>query len=671
MNLLNRWFPNLFERRASLTDQSLYALLSGTPSYTGVAVNENSAMRYSAVYACIRIISEAIASLPLVLYRQQGRDRNRATGHPLYSTLHDLANPEMTAFEWRELSLSHVLAWGNSWSERRKRNGKIELHPLNPAQMKGYEWRGSDLWWQYRESDQTVRKYPSADIHHIKGLGDGIMGVSPIRQVAKQAIGLGLATEEFGARFFGNGARPGLILRHPGNLSDKAMKNLRESFAGDHGGLSNSHKVRILENGMDISTIGIPPNEAQFLETRKFQVTEIARIYRVPPHMLADLDRATFSNIEHQSLSFVMHTLMPWLVRHEQAIARDLLAEHERGEYYVKYVVAGLLRGDTATRYQAYTTGINTGFLTRNEARELEDLNPIDGLDEPLLPLNMVEANSPPPPAPKTLNSDTGARWQVVNNTMNDARLLIDSETRAAKTAANRQTLMNRHIRIFEDAAGRVVTRETGAIRRALPKLGKRSVDSFQAWLEGFYADLRGWMPDYFRALMLTYAETILADVASELDGEPAELDDTLRTWVEGYLTNFVEVYAVGGEKQLRSLIAESESESDAAAKVEERMAGWEENRASKTALEQAFEAGNALAIYGYAAAGVATLVWRARGESCPLCQKMNGKKIKIGGSFLNEGDEVTAEGVDPLPILRKIKHGPLHGGCDCAVTAG
>lgn len=657
MNLLQR-IGKLFERRA-MTDSQFFELhYGGGGTYAGPSVNEANAMRASAVYACIHIISESIASLPLVLYRQSGRNKERATNHRLYSALHDMANPNMTAFEWRELAFSHVLAWGNHWSQITIRDGKKELWPLNPSRMEGYEWRGPDLWWLYRESDQTLRKFPSRDIHHIKGLGDGIIGISPIMQAAKQAIGLSLATEEFGARFFSNGARPGVLLKHPGKLSDSAYNRLKASYTSENGGLSNAHKVKILEEGMDIATIGIPPNEAQFLETRKFQVTEIARIYRVPPHMLADLDRATFSNIEHQSLSFVMHTLMPWLVRHEQAIYRDLLSEDERKQYFAKYVVAGLLRGDTAARYGAYTTAINTGFMTRNEARELEDLNPIDGLDEPLLPLNMAEANNPPQPEPTTAPTRT--------------RALLDIETRGRRAAANRVEIMNRHVRVFEDAASRLVKREVSDIRKAAKsKLGKRSVDSFRTWLEGFYSDLRNVIPDYFRAIMETYAETIMAAVADELDGEPVELDDELREWIEGYLANFTEVYAVAGERQLRSLLAEAENEEDAASKIEERLTGWEENRAQKTALEQAFEAGNALAIYGYVAAGVGYLVWRATSDSCPLCQKMDGKRIKIGGSFLNEGDEVTADGVDPLPIVRKIKHGPLHSGCDCQVVAG
>ena len=655
MNLLQR-VTSLFEKRSNT--YQWYDLLAGAATPSGVIVNEDNAMRYSAVYACVRIISESIASLPLVLYRQQGRSKGRALDHPLFPVLHDLPNPEMTSLEWRELMMAHCLLRGNGWSQKETnfRGQTIELWPLNPEKMEGWERRGGKLYWLYRNPDNRLEAINSDRIHHIKGLGDGLWGRSPIEQTARHPIGLGLATEEFGARFFSNGAHLNKILKHPGKLSPQAYERLKASVVSESTGLSNAHKTKILEEGMSIEALGIAPNEAQFLETRKFQVTEIARIFRVPPHMLADLDRATFSNIEHQSLNFVMYSLRPWLVRHEQAIYRDLLLEGERNTYFAKYIVEGLLRGDMASRYAAYTSAITAGHMTRNEARELEDRNPLEGLDEPLLPLNMMEVGATPPaPAPPP-----------------QRYLPIDRETRAIKTSADRRALMNRNVRLFEDAAARVVKRETHDIRLAAKsKLGKRDAKGFATWLEDFYKQLRTWFPDYFKPLMLSYAESIMASVAAELDGEPAPLDDELREWIDGYLANYTEVYAVGGEKQLRALLAESEGDEEAEKAINERMDGWDETKAGKEGFAQAFEAGNALAIFGYTAGGVSFLRWVANSGACPICQKFDGRRIKIGGAFVDEGDKVEAEGVDPLPIVRKISHGPLHSGCSCTVVAG
>jgi HK97 family phage portal protein len=664
MNLLQR-IGNLFEKR-SLTSSQLFELIAaGNNTYAGPSVTEDNAMRSSAVYACIRIISESIASLPLVLYRQQGRNKNRASDHPTYSVLHDLANPLMTALEWRELTMVHALLRGNSWSQKilNFRGQTTELWPLNPAKIEGYERRGDQLYWLYRNPDNELQALNSQIIHHVKGLGDGIMGISPIQQAARQAVGLSLAAEEYGSRFYSNGARPGLILRHPGKLSPGAAERLKASFASEHQGLSNAHRTKILEEGMDVTTIGIPNNEAQFLETRKFQVTEIARIYRVPPHMLADLDRATFSNIEQQSINFVIYTLMPWLVRHEQAIYRDLLSETERKTIFAKYIVEGMLRGDALSRYQSYQLAINNTILTPNEIRELEDRNPVEGGDKLFTPMNMMELGATPPqptPAPAQGSQQTERSDQSAN------------ETRAAKTGADRRALIRRNIRLFEDATARAVKREVSDIRKAVKsKFGKRDAGDFSKWLEGFYADMRGWLPEYYRAIMETYAETIMSAVAAELDGEPAELNDELRKWITQYLDNFTAAYSVGSEKQLRALIAESENEEDAEQRINERLDGWEETKATKTGLEQAVEAGNALAIFGYVAAGVSFLRWSASGESCPLCRKMDGRKIPIKGSFFEEGDKLEADGVAPLPITKTIRHPGLHSGCDCSVVAG
>lgn len=631
-------------------------VLGGNRSVAGVNVTEEGALTYSAVWACVRVLSESLAGLPLILYQTDGERRERAERHPLYFLLKEQPNPEMTSFEFRELMVSHVCTWGNAYAEiETTQAGRVvALWPLRPDKIENIERVGGDLVYHYRRPDNMLQAIPRARIMHWRGLGNsGLMGWSPIR-MHMEAIGLGLGTQEYGARFFGNGARPGVVLKHPGNLTEKAMARLRAGWAADHEGLSNAHRTRILEENMDIATIGVPPEEAQFLETRKFQVTEIARIYRVPPHMLADLDRATFSNIEHQSIDFVVHTLRPWMVRIEQAIQRDLLGESERQRYFVKHLADALLRGDTKSRYEAYSIGIQNSILTPNEVRAKEDMNPIDGADDLLVPLNMTPAGQAQaaPPA-------VAARAHVHIET---------PETRLTELRLARQQSITRYVRLFEEAAGRLVKRETADIRRAVPKyLGKRSIGSFEKWLAEFYEGLRGVLPDYFRALMLTLADEILAAVARELGDETPAIDEE---WITKYLENLAQVYTVGGERQLRALLAEAEDDEAAADAILERMDGWDENRAVKTGRDQAFEAGNALAKFGYAALSVRYLVWA--GGDCPLCQNLNGVRVGIDEMFVRVGDSVDpGDGVAPYPAVRDIGHPPLHGGCDCVIVAG
>lgn len=666
------FLTRLLEKRAHPASNIDWGDLFGRGGQTsaGVDVTADKALTYAAYYACIRVISETIATLPLIVYKRSDRGKERAPESSLYNLLHHAPNPWMTSVEYRETKLAHTLSWGNAYSEIEfnRAGNPVALWPLRPDRMTVTK-SGRELRYLYDLGDGEIRNLPARNIHHLRGLGnDGIVGYSPVR-VAMQAIGLGLGTEEYGARFFGNGARPGLIVRHPGKLSQAAAERLKKSFEDEHKGLGMAHRTKVLEEGMEISTIGIPPEEAQFLETRKFQALEIARIFRVPPHMIGDLDRATFSNIEEQSLNFVIYTLRPWLVRDEQRLTADLLNDAEQKTLLIEYLVDGLLRGNIQARYQAYNTAINAGFFTRNEVRELENKNPLDGLDEPLMPLNMIEVGAEPlqPQAQPAQGSQ-----QEQPQEEQERAAVDDREIRAAKAGADRRALIKRNIRLFEDATSRAVKREISDIRKAVKsKFGKRDAGDFSKWLEGFYEELRGWLPEYYRAIMETYAETIMAAVANELDGEPAPLDDDMREWITGYLNNFAAVYAVGSHKQLNALLAESEGDEDAEAKINERLDAWEGNKATKTALDQAVEAGNALAVFAYVSSGVSFLRWSASGESCPLCRKMDGRRIPIKGSFFDEGDTLEADGVDPLPIVRKMRHAPLHGGCDCTVVAG
>ncbi|XCB37405.1 phage portal protein [Arcanobacterium hippocoleae] len=323
MNLL-RPKSKLFENH---TIESSYSFMFG-PTSAGKPVTERSAMQMTAVYACVRILSEAIAGLPLHVYRYEddGR-RSKALEHPLYVLLHDEPNPEMTSFVFRETLMTHLLLWGNAYAQviRNGRGDVVGLYPLMPNRMQVGRNDNGELEYVYtRTGDEPNVDAPrkvtltAADVLHIPDLGfDGLVGYSPIA-MAKNAIGLAIATEEYGASFFANGAAPGGVLEHPGTIKDPARESWQQTF----GGARNSNKIAVLEEGMTYTPIGISPEQAQFLETRKFQINEIARIFRIPPHMVGDLEKSSFSNIEQQSLEFVKYTLDPWVIRREQAITK-------------------------------------------------------------------------------------------------------------------------------------------------------------------------------------------------------------------------------------------------------------------------------------------------------------------------------------------------------------
>ena len=362
-----------------------YSFLFGRTT-SGKPVNERTAMQTTAVYACVRILAEAVASLPLHVYEYQDDGGKKLVhDHPLYYLLHDEPNPEMTSFVFRETLMSHLLIWGNAYAQiiRDGAGRVLGLYPLLPDKMEVQRDDRGNIYYVYsRNSDENPMfkeygniKLKAEDVLHIPGLGfDVLIGYSPIA-MAKNAVGMTLACEEYGASFFANGANPGGVLEHPGVLKDPSK--VRESWNSVYRGVNNAHKIAVLEEGMKYQQIGIPPEEAQFLETRKFQINEIARLYRIPPHMVGDLDKSSFSNIEQQSLEFVKYTLDPWVIRWEQSLQRSLLLPGEKGKYFIKLNVDGLLRGDYQSRMNGYAVGRQNGWFSANDIREMENMNPI------------------------------------------------------------------------------------------------------------------------------------------------------------------------------------------------------------------------------------------------------------------------------------------------------
>lgn len=351
-------------------------------SASGKKVTEESALQITAVYACVRVLAETLAGLPLHVYRYNssgGKEKYR--NHPLYKLLHDEPNPEMTSFAFRETLMSHLLLWGNAYAQVIRDGAGVvrALYPLMPNRMAVKRSESGRVYYEYTR--QTGERVPliAENVLHIPGLGfDGLVGYSPI-DMAREAIGLAMATEEYGAKFFANGAAPGGVLEHPGTLKDP--HKVRESWNAAYQGSQNAHRVAVLEEGMKYTPIGISPEQAQFLETRKFQINEIARIFRVPPHMIGDLEKSSFSNIEQQSLEFVKYTLDPWVIRWEQAIYRRLLTESEKDSVSVKFNVDGLLRGDYESRMNGYAVARQNGWMSANDIRELENLDRIPAED--------------------------------------------------------------------------------------------------------------------------------------------------------------------------------------------------------------------------------------------------------------------------------------------------
>jgi len=396
----------------SVSDTGFFSRLIGNgKTASGVVVSENNALTMPAVYNAVGLIADAVAMLPADIYqkRSTGSGSDEVKSHDLDYILNVQPNPYMTAFTLRQTRMAHELLWGNGYNEIERRGGGqcAGLWPLLPDRTNPDKPQGKDL--RYKTTIDGTQYWVNKDnVLHIPGMGfDGYVGYSPV-SLMRQAVGLGLAMETFGGKFFANDAKSGGFLMHPGKLGDKAQANLQSSEE-KKSGLENAHRIRILEEGMKFVTTTIPPEDAQFLGSRSFQIAEIARMFRVPPILLSSMEKSTSwgSGIEQIMLGFLTWTLQPWITREEQEMNLKLLTEAEREKgLFIKLNVNAIMRADIKSRSAYYREGIAAGWLTRNEAREKENLNPLEGLDKPLEPLNMQpageNANDPgqdnPPP---------------------------------------------------------------------------------------------------------------------------------------------------------------------------------------------------------------------------------------------------------------------------------
>lgn len=390
-------------------DASMDRALSGVSTMAGIDIGPDSALRNSAVWACVRVISQTVASLPLITYRRRADGgKERDPSHPLYSLLHDRPNPEQTSFQFWETAVSHLLTWGNHYSQIVANDyGVVELWPLRPDRMEVGRSQAGELRFRYRLDDGTLRYFAFHEIFHVAGLSfDGVTGLSPIAY-AREAIALGLEAEAYGARFFANDSRPGGVLSVEGTLKKDGKQALKEEWESLHRA-GNQHRIAVLDAGAKFQAVGLPPEDAQFIQTQRWTVEQTARFYGVPLHKIQSLDKATFSNIEHQAIEFVVDCIRPTCARVEASIKRDIFKISDgKRTHYAEFLLDGLLRGDIKSRYEAYAVGRQNGWLCGNEIRALENMNPMADGDVYLVNGNMVPIKTaieppepPPPPAP-------------------------------------------------------------------------------------------------------------------------------------------------------------------------------------------------------------------------------------------------------------------------------
>ncbi|SDE21080.1 phage portal protein [Desulfuromonas thiophila] len=660
-------FDKIFRRSrpaGPLDDYWYFPFGAQQATSAGVRVSEETAIKYLTIYACVSLIAGDVARLPLNLYRKR-RDggKDTVTDQVIYDLLHNAPNDEINSFNWREAGIGQNLLWGNHYSlvRRNDRNRVVEIWPLdNPGNVEVYRNGAGELRYRWDAGGRTVDRGRD-EIFHVPGFGfNGLKGMSQI-SVAREAVGLGLGVEQFGARYFGEGTHPTGVVQFPQGvkLGEKAGQYhaaLKEQWAG----LGKAHSLMVLSNGEEFKPLTIPLEDAQFLETRNFQKIEICGMYHVPPHKIAIHGaNSNYNNLEQENQHYIDACLIHWVRRWECCINQQLLTRAERlAGFFFEFNLAGLLRGDSQARADFYTKLWQVGAITQDEIRGKENMNPLpagEG-DKTYVPLNFIPADQAAQIAKEPAPQPGEEGRSVERRDGKSAR-----ETRSILV---RDRIAKQYHPLIRSAAEAVVNREAKAVKAQVTKMtAGRAFRSMDEWLGEFYRDFPEYIRQKMGPVLRSFCEAIRDAAGDEVGIDPDRAE--VRKLIDDFVARYAERHIESSEGQLRALLA------GAIADLEQRVDEWRETRPEKIARNETTRASNAVYQAVVFAAGLGT-VWRVRGaETCPYCKELNGKRIVRGQSYVENGQEITPEGKDAMPINGTKAHPPLHRGCDCYLTAG
>ena len=635
------------------------------PSFTssGAVVSPDESLSLTTVWRAVDLVAGTIATLPLNTYqrRPDGKGRDLARGHDIFNLLRWQPNRWQTANKFFYMQQAHKMLRGNCFSKivRDPLGKPTSIVPWNPDRVKIKVRADGDLAYTLQARGREPETVRSEDMWHVTGMTlDGIVGVSPIKIMA-ESVGAAMASRSYGSKFFGNATRPSGLITHPGKITKEAEQLLLSSWHTAYGG-GNMHGAAILQGGMDWKPMAVTNEEAQFIATRRFDVMEIARLFGVPPHLLMEMEQATFSNIEQQSREFVQYSLVAHLVSWQQTAKSVLLPGED--DVFVEFLLAALLRGDTLARAQANEIRFRNGSLSINEIRAMENDNPIEGEggDAHFVPLNyqtiedamegLPESNDVPPP-----DDDRSAAYLTrAGANVTELRAL------QVRSAAGRHRQMLSFRRLFVSASQRVVDREVNQLRRL--KFSKASIRSF-------YKTFPAVVSKLLLPTLRAYGEQVFATASGEI-GSDEDFGAGADTFVKDYANNVGLRHSLSSEGQLLALVDEAEDAEAANAAIDKRLDEWTETRAGKMADRESTQANGAMSVFAYVAGGIVLLRWVTVGANCPLCNSLDGKVVGVEENFVDAGDTVKGAGVSPLTARRNVGHAPLHAGCDCLVVA-
>ena len=643
-----------------------------TPTTSGAMISEQSAMRISAVYACVKIISWTKASLPLITYRRmRPRGKERAYDHNNYDLLHDRPNPEQTSFEWRSLMSTYQNLWGLGLSEiefDRRTGMPVAFWPIPPWNIQIMRTKNNrSRFFRIKLPDgnyQNLKPWQVLEFRALSTHPDYIM--SPIA-VHRETVGLNAAIKEFGARTFGQGTNPAGVVTTDQQLKQETADDLRKYLAENYSGLSKSHRLMMLHGGLKFERIGLPPQDAQYLESQKFGIAEIARIYNMPLHLLQEHQSSTTwgSGLEELNQGFITFTLRPYLVQWEQEIKRKLFFRNEDEEYFAEHLVDGLLRGNQKDRTDAQSKWFSMGALSPNDIRELENKNPYEGGDEYFIPMNVIPVSA----------ALTEAEEEELERSKPENRAGKIKEMRKRKAANNRFNIASSYKKVIRDAASRVIRREEADIMRKARKVfNERSAGQaqyFVEWLDEFYDE----HPEYLKKQMAP-PFSALSEAIDKAASEEVGFEEDHQEEIEGFVNEYLAAYSTrhvnSSRGQLRQVVNQAvEADEDPVEALQTRFDEWNEKRPEKIAERENTQLSNGVAMATFGAAGIRRKRWVAIGaDTCPLCQELDGVVVGIKRPFLGASDRLEAEDVKPIELNRPTLHPQLHQGCVCQIVA-
>jgi len=639
----------------------------GPMTAAGTRVNEVSSLTISALFAALNFLASTFATLPKSVFRRlPDGSKVRAYDHPLYDRLHNKPNDsELTSWQWTYTSIMHKYLWGNWYTYHDVQSYQNqELIPLLPDRT----WLDPENEGRYITHLKNGQKIPQriylprSQVLHIPHISlDGVQGRGIIHY-ARESLGLTKAQDNFAATFFGNGIHPGGFVEVSGVMDNETRQGLQKDFNDKYGGLGKNWKFVFITGDSKVKEAEVDAQKAQALESRQFSVVEIARWTNLPPHILRELARATFSNIEQQSLELVVYSILPLTTQIEQAMNIMLFDEDERRTHYVKFELKGLLRGDLKARTEFYNAMLDRGVFNADMVLDLEDMNPQPkGLGKLyMLPLNMVNKEMVISPQPLTIeNKDSSvvkrANVQIVQT----------------RSAALRRRLTIAYKPKFQEFAGKLVKKETNAVRAAVEEtLSQHGISEFNAWLEGFYRDFGKEVDALVAPLVTSYATAILPIAQEEINND-SDIAPQYMDFQREYREYFAKRHIISSREQLEAVIRDAQKEgTDEREALEQRLTEWEEKRPGKIVMRETIRSESAFTRSVFALCGIMKIRSIASGDSCPYCQALDGKVIGIDEYFLPKGDFQPDGAEKPLTVSNNYSHPPYHDGCQCQIEA-